>query len=160
MKVDFKWGPDSVNLTLVPIAKVATDHNEVASINSSLINIVSVESVDDRQLSSKNFPIPSFSYNNLRSEEDSSEINESSSSSVSNNSGSRNLHFEPVVQITTTPDFAPSKQRPLYSFIMPKTEPGLSQNISQCSNQEIRLKCQFHGENEVFYHCLYQLVLL
>lgn len=138
IKVDFKFGPQPVQVSLVPVNKPPMNPIQSPGTNSSLMNIVSVESGSERNFSSRD-QIISLSFNSMRSEdENSSEVNESTSSSVSNNSHSRGSHLEPIVQITTAPDLPSSK--------VPFLAPGqFSSGSSSYPNQDVRMKCQFLG---------------
>ena len=168
VKVDLNYGPDSANITLVPISKKqpGIESSQVASVgNSSLMNIVSVESVGERH--GRTFaPYSNNNHHNMH--DDDSEMNESTSSSVSNSSMNRVI--EPEVQITTLADFTPSKSlRPSHSSLRPSSDSSSSKNDSSSfskndsssgltssafnhfPNQGIRLKCQFHGEFSLWF---------
>lgn len=141
IKIDFKCGPDSAQLSLTPSGKLSMDSIQSSGgTNSSLVNIVSVETCVERNFTPRD-QIVSLSFNNLGCEdENSSGVNESTSSSVSNNSHSRGSHLEPIVQITSTPDLPP-KMKSLEPLLPP------SQSSSRpFPNQDIRLKCQFLGK--------------
>ena len=158
------------------VTNARIESSQVASVgNSSLMNIVSVQSVGERH--GRTFA-PYSNNNHHSTHDDDSEMNESTSSSVSNSSMNRVI--EPEVQITTLPDFTPSRSlrpssdsslRPSsYSSLRPSSDSSFSKNDSSFSkndssfskndsssgltssafnhfpNQGIRLKCQFHGE--------------
>lgn len=191
VKVDLNYGPDSSNIVLVPFSTTfstkqsGVEKTQITS-NSSLMNIVSVGGVgehggrtsapygDNNQNNHQNHHQNNHHHhhhqNNQNMHDDDSEMNESTSSSLSNSSINRVI--EPEIQITTL-DFIPSKpMRPSSdSFLKNDSSDSLknssdsllkndssdsilkngssaltSSAFSHFPSQGIRLKCQFHGD--------------
>lgn len=154
IKVEFNWQPDSANLTLTPVNKPIPQETQIQHVtsgtNSSLMNIVSIERVDNGQLSLKNLPQFTKPPNEgpRHEEDDSIGGNESTSSSMSSNSMTQNSGHEPLAQ--TTIDTIISQGVASDPNYILKSDQELTQLTSnQQLSQGMKFKCQFQGE----HHC-------